>query len=114
MDAHRPFELFTAVAAHHGVEWAPSGSSRFGADALRVNGKIFAALTRKHRLLLKLPPARVAQLLADGHAERFASGGRVMNGWVILTPQQASEWMPLANEARAFVAAEMRRKPRKR
>ncbi|MEO6968039.1 MAG: luciferase family protein [Rhodanobacteraceae bacterium] len=114
MDTRRGIETFAALAAHHGVEWMPSGSSRFGADALRVNGKIFAALTRKHRLLLKLPPPRVAQLLAEGRAERFASGGRVMNGWITLTPQQASEWMPLADEARAFVAAETRRKPRKR
>ncbi|MEO7148723.1 MAG: hypothetical protein ABIY40_02105 [Rhodanobacteraceae bacterium] len=114
MEARRAIELFAAVASHYGVGWTPSGSSKFGADALRVDGKIFAALTRKHRLLLKLPPARVAQLLADGRAERFASGGRAMNGWITVTPQQASEWMPLANEARAFVAAETRRKPRKR
>ncbi len=114
MTARRAIELFTAVAAHHGVGWMPSGSPRFGADALRVNGKIFAALTRKHHLLLKLPPARVAQLVENGRAERFASGGRVMNDWITLTPQQASEWTPLADEARAFVAAETRRKPRKR
>ncbi|MGH8163145.1 MAG: hypothetical protein ACREP1_02280 [Rhodanobacteraceae bacterium] len=113
MAARRAVELFAAVAAHHGVGWTLSGSSRFGADALRVDGKIFAALTRKHRLLLKLPPARVTQLLEDGRAERFASGGRVMNGWITLAPQRPREWIPLANEARTFVAAETRRKPRK-
>lgn len=55
--AHRGF---AAVAAHHGMTWTPSSSPKFGANALRVDGKIFAALTRDGRLLLKLPPARTA------------------------------------------------------
>jgi hypothetical protein len=103
-------DAFRVVAAHHGVAWTPSDSPKFGSNALRVNGKIYAALTRSHRLLLKLPPARMAALLAAKRAQHFESGGRVMNGWITLTADQAKNWIPLADEARAFVTAETQRK----
>lgn len=98
--------LFAAIAAHHGVAWTLNDSPKFGSNALRVNDKIYAALTRKHRLLLKLPPARIAELLAAKGAERFQSGGRVMNGWVVLTSNKADDWIGWSNEARAFLIAE--------
>lgn len=114
MKPERAVTLFTAVAAHHGVAWAPSDSQKFGANALRVNGKIYAALTRAHRLLLKLPPARVAELLAAKRAERMQSGGRVMNGWITLAPGDKAEWIALSDEARAFVTTETKRKRKSR
>lgn len=98
--------LFRSVAAHHGVKWTYDDSPKFGSNALRVNGKIYAALTRSYRLLLKLPPARVADLLASKRAGRFESGGRVMNGWITLTPDHGKEWIALTDEARKFVAAQ--------
>lgn len=103
MHADRSIALFARVAAHHGEAWTYSESRKFGSNALRVNGKIYAALTRSHRLLLKLPPARVADLLASKRAERFESGGRVMNGWVTLTPNRADYWIALSDEAFVFV-----------
>lgn len=114
MDHDPAIALFAAVAAHHGQTWVPSDSPKFGANALRVKGEIYAALTRSHRLLLKLPPARVTELLATKRAERFESGGRVMNGWVTLTPEQAGDWVALSTEARAFLTsqAKSKRKPR--
>lgn len=102
------FDLFRKVAAHHGVKWTPSASPKFGSNALRVNGKIYAALTRSRRLLLKLPPERVEALLDGKRAERFESGGRVMNGWVTLAPDDEAAWIALSDEARAFVAATTR------
>lgn len=107
-------KLFAAVAAHHGEAWTPSDSPKFGSNALRVNGKIYAALTRSHRLLLKLPPARVAELLKAKQAERFESGGRVMNGWITLESERKNDWIRLSEEARTFVASESIRNPRKR
>jgi hypothetical protein len=112
MHRDRAVELFHAVAAHHGEAWAPSGSPKFGANALRVSGKIYAALTRKHHLLLKLPPVRVKELLAAKRATRFESGGRVMNGWITLACDDEAEWVTLSDEARTFVAAETKRKKR--
>lgn len=103
-------ELFRQVAAHHGEAWTSSDSPKFGANALRAHGKIYAALTRSHRLLLKLPPARAAKLLAAKRAERFESGGRVMNGWITLAPGDKAAWIALADEARAFAAAAQNRR----
>ncbi|HKV52790.1 MAG TPA: hypothetical protein VJO52_16465 [Gemmatimonadaceae bacterium] len=110
----RGTQLFAAVAAHHNVEWTPSNSPKFGANALRLNGSIYAALTRSHRLLLKIAPARIAELLAAGHAVRFESGGRVMNGWITLAPDDAESWIALSDEARAFVATQAKQRKRTR
>lgn len=115
--AGRSRQLFAAVAAHHGAAWTPSASPKFGANALRVGGRIYVALTRSNRLLLKLAPDRVNDLLAAGRAERFESGGRVMNGWVTLKPDDADMWIALSDEARAYAAAHAApptRKPTKR
>ena len=97
--------LFAAVAAHHGERWTPSEAPKFGANALRVNGKVFAALTRSQRLLLKLPRERIAELLKTKRAMRFESGGRVMNGWITVAPDNLAEWVALSDEARAFISA---------
>lgn len=110
MPRDRALDLFRAVATHHGEVWTYSESQKFGSNALCVNGRIYAALTRSHCLLLKLPPARVADLLASKRAERFESGGRVMNGWITLTPDQAKDWITLSDEARTFVTTATTRK----
>ena len=110
MDHDPAIALFAAVAAHHGKTWVPSDSAKFGTNALRVDGKIYAALTRKRHLLLKLPPARVAELLASGRASPMESGGRVLRGWITLAPDEAELWIPLSNEARTFVTSETKRK----
>lgn len=107
-------ELFRQVASHHGVAWTPSASPKFGSDSLRIDGKIYAALTRSHCLLLKLPPARTAELLAAKRARRFESGGRVMNGWITLAPDQARDWIALSDEARAFLASQTTSKRKSR
>ncbi len=112
IDHDAAIAVFAAVAAQHGQEWVPSESRKFGANALRVGGKIYAALTHRRRLLLKLPPTRVVELLAGARAERFESGGRVMRGWITLAPDAADQWLALANEARDFVASEPERRRR--
>src|SRR5579884_2197395 len=57
----------------------PSGGRRFGASALKVDGKVFAMLSGG-KLVLKLPRARVDALLEAGTGERFdpRRDGRVM------------------------------------
>ena len=104
MKSDRPIALFQTVAAHHGEAWTFSDSPQFGSNALRVNSKIYAALTRKHRLLLKLPSAHTAELLAAKRAEPTARGSRVLNGWITLAPNDENEWIALSDESRAFVA----------
>jgi len=82
---------------------AGSETSRgFGADALKVDGRIFAMLTRD-RLVVKLPRARVEELVAAGRGERFDPGhGRLMKEWLHLSEADGDDWEALAREALVF------------
>jgi hypothetical protein len=83
----------------------PSGRG-FGASALRWRGKIFAMLASDDAFVVKLPKSRVDALVASGDGERFDPGhGRLMKEWIAIEPTSEVEWLPLAREALAFVAA---------
>lgn len=98
--------LVEALVAEPDV--ALSARRGFGEGTLQVRGGIFAMLTRG-RLVVKLPRARVDALVAAGEGQRFDPGhGRVMKEWLALDPASQLEWLPLAREARAFVAASKR------
>ena len=88
-------------------ESGPGARRRFGANALKTRGKIFAMLTGG-KLTLKLPAARVEALLASGAGERFdpRRDGRQMKEWISLAPSYTGDWLPLAQEARDFVAGQ--------
>lgn len=82
-----------------------SGRRGFGSDALQVDGRIFA-MARRGGLVLKLPSARVAGLLADGVGVPFDAGkGRPMREWLVVGRHARERWPELAEEAFAFVAA---------
>ncbi|MEU6235266.1 hypothetical protein [Kitasatospora sp. NPDC047058] len=82
---------------------AAQGARRFGADALKVDGRIFAMLS-DGRLVVKLPRTRVDELVASGEGERYDGGkGRPMKEWFALDPGSALPWAQLAGEAYAFV-----------
>jgi hypothetical protein len=72
--------------------------------ALKVRGKIFA-MSIGDDLVLKLPKARVDELIDDGAGTRFdpRKDGRVMKEWVVVPP--GASWSKLAREAHGFVAA---------
>jgi hypothetical protein len=79
----------------------PAGGRRFGAQALRRHGRIFAMLSRDH-LVVKLPRARIDQLVAAGLGVRFDAGqGTPMKEWFVLTAADFP-WSDLALEAVAF------------
>lgn len=94
--------LVEAVAGSDGVMLG-SGRRGFGSDALQVDGRIFAMISRG-RLVLKLPRGRVQELLAAGAGEPFDAGkGRPMAEWVCLVAGSDEAWLSLAREAAAFV-----------
>jgi TfoX/Sxy family transcriptional regulator of competence genes len=77
---------------------------RFGSSALKVDGSIFAMLTRDH-LVVKLPRARVSELIADGTGAPFTGGQTApMKEWLTVTTDEASTWLALTHEALAFVS----------
>ena len=79
-------------------------AGKFGSDALKVDGKIFAMLSRGE-LVLKLPRSRVGELIASGTGAPFGAGrGRVMKEWVAIDPGEHAAWAELTDEARSFVA----------
>jgi hypothetical protein len=81
----------------------PSEGGRFGASGMKVDGKLFAMVSRG-RLVVKLPRQRVDKLVVSGIGERFDPGhGRLMKEWVTIAPQHASLWDELAREALRFV-----------
>jgi TfoX/Sxy family transcriptional regulator of competence genes len=101
-------ERFAELAEHfgdqEGVELPREGSPRrFGSAALTVDGSIFAMLTRGE-LVVKLPAARVAELVATGDGMPFTAGkGRAMREWVVVAGDDPQQWHELAREALRFV-----------
>lgn len=96
-------DLVTELVGAPGV--TPPGSSRgFGSTALRVDKKIFAMLA-DGRLVVKLPKARVDELVESGDGARFDAGkGTPMKEWLSLDPASTLPWLPLAREALEFVS----------
>ena len=72
------------------------------ADTLTVNGKIFAMLARG-KLVVKLPKARVDEIVHAGGGAHFDPGhGRLMKEWVTVEAGDDA-WIELAQEAHRFV-----------
>jgi TfoX/Sxy family transcriptional regulator of competence genes len=98
-------DIVKALGEQPGVseQEAAGTARRFGSSALRVDGRIFAMVSHG-RLVLKLPPRRVAQLIASGAGGTYDAGkGRPMKEWVSLDPRTQDDWLELATEALAFV-----------
>lgn len=88
----------------------PSRGRRFGADALKVNGSIFA-MVQGGRLVVKLPRHRVDALVSAGQGNRFEAGkGRPMKEWVSVAAEAGETWAALAGEALQFVGSTPRRR----
>jgi hypothetical protein len=93
-------DLIDALLAEPGV--TPPHGGGFGRSACRFNGKIFVMFVRG-RLVLKLPEARVDDLITAGHGARFdANKGTPMREWLSLDPASSQPWLPLAMEALGF------------
>jgi hypothetical protein len=83
----------------------PPGGSGFGRGAVRFQKKIFVMFVRG-RLVLKLPAARIDELVAAGEGVRFdANKGTPMREWFSLDPESGLPWPPLAREALDFAQA---------
>ena len=98
-------DLVDAFVGVQGVE-PPGGGRGFGAGALKVHGRIFAMCPRG-ALVVKLPSARVTELVAEGVGTAFEAGkGRPMREWLTVLEDSPATWRRLAGEAYDFVRAE--------
>ncbi len=94
-------ELVAELSAVDGVS-PPAGGRRFGAQALRRDGRIVAMLANGC-LVVKLPRARVDELVAAGEGVRFdANKGTPMKEWFVLAPDSTRSWPDLTGEALAY------------
>jgi hypothetical protein len=91
-------ELCDALLARPGVTIGRALSS----EGLMVNRKLFA-FARRDTLVVKLPAARIDELVVDSAVTRALMGRRTMKEWVELAP--AADWAALADEALEYVRA---------
>ncbi len=79
------------------------GGTGFGSRALKVNGRIFAMMSSRRQVVVKLPKNRVDDLVRRGQGEYFDSGnGRPMKEWLVLRGTTTS-WLEFARAAYRFV-----------
>jgi hypothetical protein len=75
----------------------------FRTEGLRYRGKFFVALSRDDLLLVKLPEARVTELIASGVSLPFdANKGTPMREWTLVPLTSVDHWPGIADEAFAF------------
>ncbi len=105
MEAEERFAALVQKFAHEPDVEVPGASNRrrFGSDALKVNGSIFAMVTGG-RLVVKLPRDRVDALVGAGDGAPFDNGrGRPMKEWLTVVDDDDETWLTLTREALHFV-----------
>jgi len=87
------------------------GGKGFGSAGLKLDGRIFAMISSRGKFVVKLPKARVDELVGLGKGERFDPGhGRVMKEWLVFAGAPSS-WLDVAEEAHQFARGGKRRAP---
>lgn len=98
--------IVEALASTPFVTQSKPGSRLFGKSALKVHDKIFAMVSSTGHFVVKLPKARVEQLVTSGVGERFdANRGQPMKEWLEVRSASAEKCLQLAREALAFVGS---------
>jgi hypothetical protein len=95
--------LVKEMSSRAGVTTVTAGKGFGSTGQLKVDGRIFAMLVRGS-LVLKLPRARVDELVEAGAGLHFDAGkGKPMREWFALSGASKQGWGPLAAEAYYFV-----------
>jgi hypothetical protein len=77
-----------------------------GGRCARVGGEFLALVDFKGSgLVVKLPRARVDELIESGVGEPFAPAGKVFREWVSVPRRDRRRWRALLREGIAFVGA---------
>ncbi len=81
-----------------------------GRPCLRTPGGAFLAMAGSPagELIVKIPAARVEELIAAGAGLPFAPAGRRFREWVRVPQRDPVLWQALLDEARAFAEGEPR------
>ena len=90
-------EMISAGAAHEGT--------MMGTRCLRVDGEFLAMVFhRTAQLVVKLPKARVSEVVYSGSGSEFSPAGRRFREWVAIDEVDRELWRSLLEEGRDFVA----------
>jgi len=90
-------EMISAGAAHEGT--------MMGMRCLRVDGEFLAMVFQKTgQLIIKLPEARVSEVIYGGSGSEFSPAGRKFREWVAVDEVDRNLWLALLEEGREFVA----------
>jgi hypothetical protein len=104
-DLSRGESLFWELAEELLNEARITRSTMMGYPCLRVRGAFFACVERNTgHLVLKLPAARVQELVRSGRALHFAPNGRVFREWVAIPQPNRKQWAAMLTEALGFVS----------
>ena len=98
------------------VSGSTAGLDR-GHGCLMIDNRIFAFTRPDESAALKLPEARIAELIADGEIRHLVMGKKTMREWVVIPNIAAPGNLGLLLEAKTYVASlpkEERRKPAKK
>lgn len=97
-------ELFDPIAQEHLARDGIDMGRMFGTEGLRVRGKVYAFVGHEGDLIVKVPAARVIELVESDGAQPMIMRGRPMREWVTVPPDAgAQRWRALIDEAHAFV-----------
>jgi YjbR len=102
--AASPQELYDGLVAGFLAKPGVTMERALQNDVLKINGKIFAFLWRE-RLVVKVPAAQAAALVASGEAIPFESGGRKMKEWAAVGVADAARWSALMTDAFGYVGS---------
>jgi hypothetical protein len=102
-----PTELFWELAEPFLARDGVAAGKLMGFPCLRIEGGFFCTCDpRTGELIVKLPKARVAELVASGSGQPFAPAGRVFSEWVLIDHRDEQTWIELMSEALAFVGGD--------
>jgi hypothetical protein len=110
MDCERPVltvaEYFERVAERERRDPLVERGKMLQANGLKLAGKFFAFVSSRGELVVKLPEARVNELVANGKGAPLnpRGTGKPMREWVCLTPRDVRACARYVDEARAFVS----------
>jgi hypothetical protein len=95
--------LFSRLADELLAEPSVSEGTLMGFPCLRTNSQFFAILEhRTSHLIVKLPAARVHELVSSGAGLPFSPNGRVFREWIAFPVADEHEWRALLREAKVF------------
>jgi len=104
-----PQRLFDELAVDHLDLPGISRATMFGSDGLRLDTKFFAFVGRDGQLIIKLPAAQAAALVAAGEANPVRAGRGTMREWIgIPSPADhahADHWRTLITDACRYSAS---------